>query len=214
MNGGIIMKKTLLSMLAIIICLSLFSGCDNVLSENNGSPSTSNTSNANEDCKHSWELIPSSKNEYQCSICKTIHLCDNPNDWERIQNYNESTAVYKCKICGSEHFTTDPDSINPPSAETKYKIEFADHYEIANDLKEAYSAGEKVTIKLPTITEHYYVFYVNGVKQEPDESVSDDWTFTYYTFVMPGENVLVEIEDRWVEIPNNPHAKVNIIKES
>ena len=88
------------------------------------------------------------------------------------------------------------------STETQYKVKFAANYEIANDLKETYSAGEKVTIQLPTITDHYYVLYVNGVKQNPDESVSDDWTFTYYTFTMPSEDVLIEIEDRWVDIPD------------
>ena len=84
--------------------------------------------------------------------------------------------------------------------QTKYKVEVADNYEIANELKSAYSAGEEVTVKLETITEHYYVLTVNGVQQEPDRD-SSDMMFTYFTFTMPDEDVLIEIEDRWVDIP-------------
>ena len=82
----------------------------------------------------------------------------------------------------------------------KYKVKIADNYEISNKLKNAYSAGEEVTIQLETITEHYYVLLVNGVQQEPDRDASD-MMFTYFTFIMPDEDVLIEIEDRWVDIP-------------
>ena len=84
--------------------------------------------------------------------------------------------------------------------QTKYKVEIADNHAIANELKNAYSAGEEVTIQLETITEHYYVLLVNGVQQEPDRDASD-MMFTYFTFIMPDEDVLIEIEDRWVDIP-------------
>ena len=84
--------------------------------------------------------------------------------------------------------------------QTKYKVEIADNHAIANELKNAYSAGEEVTIQLETITEHYYVLWVNGVQQEPDRDASD-MMFTYFTFIMPDEDVLIEIEDRWVDIP-------------
>ena len=84
--------------------------------------------------------------------------------------------------------------------QTKYKVEIADNHAIANELKNAYSAGEEVIIQLETITEHYYVLWVNGVKQEPDRDASD-MMFTYFTFIMPDEDVLIEIEDRWVDIP-------------
>ena len=90
------------------------------------------------------------------------------------------------------------------SDETPYKVEFAGNYDIINDIKETYSAGEKVLIQLGTITEHYYVVYVNGVSLSPDETVSDDRTFTYYTFVMPNKNVMIKIEDRYVDIPLAP----------
>lgn len=81
-----------------------------------------------------------------------------------------------------------------------YKIEIADSYPIENTLKSAYAAGEQVTIKLDTITERYYKVYVNGAEQTMDTSASD-LTYSYYSFTMPNEDVLIEIEDVSVDIP-------------
>ena len=66
-----------------------------------------------EECTHNWKCISPNNYEYKCSHCNEIHFCVNPEDWERAGNFNESTAIYKCKICGCEHLTTDPDSIKP-----------------------------------------------------------------------------------------------------
>ncbi len=95
---------------------------------------------------------------------------------------------------------TDSDSIDK-----KHKIEISnsDTLDIVNELKDSYFSGEKVTIQLNTITKHYYALYVNGVKQEPDDSISDDEAYIYYTFTMPNEDVLIEIEYRWVDIPTD-----------
>ncbi|MBE6601442.1 MAG: hypothetical protein E7637_02910 [Ruminococcaceae bacterium] len=82
------------------------------------------------------------------------------------------------------------------------KIVNSQNYSIVNPLKSSYAVGEKVTIALETITEHYYRLYVNGMEQSPDESISDDWSVTYYTFTMPAENVIVAIEDVWLEVPD------------
>ncbi|MBR7184551.1 MAG: hypothetical protein IKD37_02970 [Clostridia bacterium] len=81
-----------------------------------------------------------------------------------------------------------------------YKVEIADNYPIQNALKSAYAAGEQVTIKLDTITEHYYKVYVNGAEQAMDTAASD-LTYSYYTFTMPNEDVIIEIEDVAVDIP-------------
>lgn len=90
-------------------------------------------------------------------------------------------------------------------SKAKYSIEIADNYPIANTLKRTYAAGEEVTVKLETITEHYYILYVNGVEQEMDRDASD-LTYTYYTFTMPGEDVLIHIEDKWIDIPQAPQS--------
>ncbi len=107
------MKKFLTMFLIILLCVSAFSGCDNVLSQNGGFQTTDDTLNTNAECVHNWELISQSELEYKCSNCKETHLCGNAEDLEKAGRLNESTLIYKCRICGSEHLTTDPDSINP-----------------------------------------------------------------------------------------------------
>lgn len=92
---------------------------------------------------------------------------------------------------------------NTETNDTSYKITIADNYPIENSLKSAYEAGEQITIKLPTVTEGYYVVYVNGVRQDKDRDASDS-IYTYYSFIMPREDVLIEIEDHWVDIPEEP----------
>ena len=94
---------------------------------------------------------------------------------------------------------------DPDSFKTLYTVEItnSENYPILNGLKASYRMGEKVTIELETITEHYYVLYVNGVEQSPDETGTNDWSVTCYTFSMPAENVIITIEDRWVDIPEN-----------
>ena len=59
------MKRILLTVLAITLCLTIFSGC-------------------NKECEHNWE---------------------------RIGNYNESTAQDMCTKCGETRLYTDPDSV-------------------------------------------------------------------------------------------------------
>lgn len=128
------MRKFLLPMLVIIICVSLLLGCDTALPDNSESSSVNDTSDLSE-------------------------------------------GTYKVEILN------------------------ADAFDIINELKESYAAGEKVTIQLSTITEHYYLVYVNGVEKERDDLIDGDWTVTTYSFVMPNEDVTVKIEERWVDIP-------------
>lgn len=86
-------------------------------------------------------------------------------------------------------------------SQNEYKVEIADNYPIANELDKTYSEGEEVTIKLETITEHYYIVYVNGVEQA---MATSDLMYTYFTFTMPSEDVLIKIEDVSVDIPEAP----------
>ena len=81
-----------------------------------------------------------------------------------------------------------------------YKVEIADNYPIENTLKTIYEAGEQVIIKLSTVTEHYYIVSVNGTESDYDRAASD-MTYTYYTFTMPSKDVLIEIADVSVDIP-------------
>ncbi|MBQ7910829.1 MAG: hypothetical protein IJ363_08605 [Clostridia bacterium] len=107
------MKKVLTMFLIILLCVSAFSGCDNVLPQNGGSQTTDDTLNTNAECAHNWILVSSSEEKYECAECKETHLCVNAEDLVKAGHLNESTLIYKCRICGSEHLTTDPNSINP-----------------------------------------------------------------------------------------------------
>lgn len=84
-----------------------------------------------------------------------------------------------------------------------YKVTIADDsFILENELKERYSAGEEVTIKLPTVTEQYYTLYVNGDEQEMNSS---NLTYTYFNFIMPNCDVIIEIETHSVDIPTEEH---------
>lgn len=84
------------------------------------------------------------------------------------------------------------------SSKGVYNLEFAaayGDYEILNDVDRAYAAGDEVTIQLATVTEQYYVVYVNGTEIPRDDEASD-MEYSFYTFTMPAEDVLVKIETK------------------
>ena len=112
------MKRTLSILIALLLCLFVFIGCDNVLFPLDDSQTTNDTVDTGAECKHNWVLVSSSEEKYECAECKETHLCGNPKNFEKAGRLNESTLIYKCKICGSEHLTTDPDSINPDRCES------------------------------------------------------------------------------------------------
>lgn len=84
------------------------------------------------------------------------------------------------------------------SQEETYKLEIQNGISVMNEVKSEYAAGEEVTIQLETMSEHYYIVTVNGKEIERTKSDAGD---TVYSFTMPEEDVLVKIEDKWVEIP-------------
>ena len=115
--------------------------------------------------------------------------------------------ILACVLCLVACAAGDIDNTNPQTETTKktYMVEIADDYPIENTLKSAYEAGEEVTIKLSTITEHYYILTVNGTELDFDRDASD-MTYTYYTFTMPSKDVLIEIADVSVDIPEAPQG--------
>ena len=84
----------------------------------------------------------------------------------------------------------------------EYTITVADHFPIENELKQSYQPGEEVTIKIGTITEGYYTRFVNGEEQSQD--ADSDFEYTYFTFIMPDTDVIIEFEEHWVDIPEAP----------
>ena len=115
--------------------------------------------------------------------------------------------ILACVLCLVACAAGDIDNTNPQTETTKktYMVEIANDYPIENTLKSAYEAGEEVTIKLSTITEHYYILTVNGTELDFDRGASDI-TYTYYTFTMPSKDVLIEIADVSVDIPEAPQG--------
>ena len=86
---------------------------------------------------------------------------------------------------------------------SEYKVTVDAEHEALCDVGQYYRAGEEVTVKLPTVTEHYYALYVNGEEQQMDHGRSD-MEYTYFTFVMPDSDVSIVIEDHSVDIPEAP----------
>ena len=111
-------------------------------------------------------------------------------------------SVLACALSLVACAAGDLDNTNLQTETTKntYMVEIADNYPIENTLNNTYEAGEQVTIKLSTITELYYMVYVNGVERDFDRDTSD-LAYTYYTFTMPSSDVLIEIKDVSVDIP-------------
>lgn len=87
--------------------------------------------------------------------------------------------------------------------QTRHKVEFADEYPITNKINESYATGEEVEIVLDTITEHYYVVTVNGEEIAMNEGKTD-MVKTTFTFTMPDNDVMIEIEQKAVKMPVYP----------
>ena len=108
--------------------------------------------------------------------------------------------ILSCVLVGCNGVTKNNDTVND---EHEYEVTVdAEHASICG-VGQFYPAGEKVTVKLPTETEHYYSLYVNGEEQQMDHD-SSDMEYTYFTFVMPDCDVAIVIEDHSVDIPEAP----------
>ncbi len=85
--------------------------------------------------------------------------------------------------------------------EVKYNVSVESEIDIK--LASEYAAGEEITFKLPFVTDSYYYVTVNGKEISADLSVSDT-DCTYFTFIMPEKDVLIEISTVDAEIPEYP----------
>lgn len=81
----------------------------------------------------------------------------------------------------------------------RYSVTISDDYPILNELKHRYPSGKRITIELPTITEHYYRVYVNDKECEKDGH--SNMEYSCFSFLMPNTDVTVRIEDHWVSVP-------------
>lgn len=87
------------------------------------------------------------------------------------------------------------------SMSATYRVEIIDNsHPVVNPLENAYKAGEQITLQLETVTEGYYVVFVNDVEQPMDMEASDRY-YTFFTFTMPDEDIVIRIERVSVDIP-------------
>ena len=123
---------------------------------------------------------------------------------QRLLMLNLSIAtlliILSCVLVGCSGAVNSNDTVND---EHEYEITVDAEHAFICDVGQFYPAGEKVIVKLPTETEHYYSLYVNGEEQQMDHD-SSDMEYTYFTFVMPDCDVAIVIEGHSVDIPEAP----------
>lgn len=103
----------------------------------------------------------------------------------------------------SERISTQALEIGSSENPQKFKLSITGNYadNIVNELEDSYLAGEKITIQLETITEHYYVVTMNGITLPQAESSLE---YTWFEFRMPEEDVVISITQKGVDIPPPP----------
>ena len=133
------MKRILLTALAMMLCLTIFSGC-------------------NKECDHNWE---------------------------RIENYNESTAQDKCTKCGETRLYTDPDNNSNPASELdnrKIVVEQTSWEKFSNALGEHAVDSDRIQALTKAIKiSGFKTTSLNYIEYLPaNESALSDWEFNVY----------------------------------
>ena len=103
----------------------------------------------------------------------------------------------------SERISTQALEIGSSENPQKFKLSITGDYadNILTELEDSYLAGEKIIIQLQTVTEHYYIVTVNGTAIPQTDS---DLEYTWFSFKMPEEDVVISITQKGVEIPPPP----------
>ncbi len=109
----------------------------------------------------------------------------------------------------SERISTQALEIGSSENPQKFKLSITGDYadNILTELEDSYLAGETITFQLETITEHYYVVTMNGITIPQTDS---DLEYTWFSFKMPEEDVVISITQKGVEIPPPPADSDNI----
>ncbi len=81
----------------------------------------------------------------------------------------------------------------------KYNVDYGDSKEAFRGAKDAYRAGQEVTLCYPHIaTDTDYTFYVDGKRVNPDYSDKDGFTIA---FTMPAHDIRVRVEEKNTMLP-------------
>ena len=87
-----------------------------------------------------------------------------------------------------------------PRKQASYKITVDAAYASVCETAQSAQPGETVLVRLPAVTEQYYLLFVNGAAQEMDRERSDR-EYTCFTFTMPDRDVYIGIQTVPADIP-------------
>ena len=112
------MKRTLSILIVLLLSLSVFIGCDNVLSQNGGSqttdsiPENSQGTGQQEECEHNWKVASqegdcwSTTVTYVCSICNMEQVAHGDSalpyhSW--AEETDEGKTTFSCTRCNESY---------------------------------------------------------------------------------------------------------------
>lgn len=141
---------------------------------------------------------------YLCLVVEVIKQLNPPSSQETEGEIIDGGCGIDHEHLGfSERISTQALEIGSSENPQKFKLSITGNYadNIVNELEDSYLAGEKITIQLETITEHYYVVTMNGITLPQAESSLE---YTWFGFRMPEEDVVISITQKGVDIPPPP----------
>ena len=147
---------------------------------------------------------------YLCLVAEVIKQLEPPPSQETEGEIVEGGCGIDHEHLGfSERISTQALEIGSSENPQKFKLSITGEYadNMVDELEDSYLAGEKITIQLQTVTEHYYIVKVNGTAIPQTDS---DLEYTWFSFKMPEEDVVISITQKAVDIPPPPADSDNI----
>ena len=141
---------------------------------------------------------------YLCLVVEVIKQLNPPSSQETEgEIIDGGCGIDHEHLFFSERISTQALEIGSSENPQKFKLSITGNYadNIVNELEDSYLAGEKITIQLETITEHYYVVTMNDITLPQAESSLE---YTWFVFRMPEEDVVISITQKGVDIPPPP----------
>ena len=141
---------------------------------------------------------------YLCLVAEVIKQLEPPSSQETEGEIVEGgCGIDHEHLFFAERISTQALEIGSSENPQKFKLSITGEYadNMVNELEDSYLAGEKIIIQLQTVTEHYYIVTVNGTAIPQTDS---DLEYTWFSFKMPEEDVVISITQKGVEIPPPP----------
>ena len=141
---------------------------------------------------------------YLCLVVEVIKQLEPPSSQETEgEIIDGGCGIDHEHLFFAERISTQALEIGSSENPQKFKLSITGEYadNMVNELEDSYLAGEKIIIQLQTVTEHYYIVTVNGTAIPQTDS---DLEYTWFSFKMPEEDVVISITQKGVEIPPPP----------